>query len=124
MLDLTFTVGMLVQTAGGEENGRLTDVIPGMPAADAGLAPGMRLNSVNGRGFTPGALHEAIAEAKGTNKPIVITADNGGFVLTYNVQYHGGERYPHLVRNASQPDFLSDTLRPLTPRGNARENGK
>ena len=33
------------------------------------------------------------------NKPIVITADNGGFVLTYNVQYHGGERYPHLVRN-------------------------
>jgi predicted metalloprotease with PDZ domain len=119
-LDLSFSLGMEVQTATGEENGRLADVIPGMPAAEAGLAPGMRLISVNGRGFTPGALREAIAEAKGTSKPIVITADNGGFVLTYNVQYHGGERYPHLVRNSSQPDLLSDTLRPLTSRGAAK----
>ena len=61
-----------------------------------------------------------LAETKGTNKPIVITADNGGFVLTYNVQYHGGERYPHLVRSTAQPDLLSDTLRPLTSRGPGR----
>src|SRR5437879_13756295 len=93
-----------------------------MPPAVLGLASGRRLIAVNGRGFTPGALHEAIAEAKDSNRPIVITADNGGFVLTYNVQYHGGERYPHLVRNTAQPDLLSDTLRPLTSRGNAREN--
>jgi len=120
VLDLRFSVGVDVQTATGEENGRLADVIPGTPAADAGLAPGMKLISVNGRGFTPGALHEAIAEAKGTNKLIVITADNGGFVLTYNVQYHGGERYPHLVRNTAQPDLLSDTLKPLTSREKAK----
>jgi predicted metalloprotease with PDZ domain len=112
---------MVLQIASGEDNGRLIDVIPGTPAADAGLAPGMRLVSINGRGFTPGALHEAMAETKGGNKPIVITADNTGFVLTYNVQYHGGERYPHLVRNTAQPDLLSDTLRPLTSGGNARE---
>src|SRR5438445_12018028 len=85
-LDLSISLGIVVQIAGGEENGRLADVIPGMPAADAGLAPGMRLVSVNGRGFTPGALHEAIAETRGTTKPIVITADNGGVVLTYYVQ--------------------------------------
>lgn len=120
MLDLSYSLGMVVQTGSGEENGKLADVIPGMPAADAELAPGMRLVSVNGRGFTPGALHEAIAEAKGTNKLIVITADNGGFVLTYNIQYHGGERYPHLVRNTAQPDLLSDTLKPLTSRGNTK----
>ena len=120
LLDLSFSVGIVVQTVSGEGNGRLEDVIPMMPAAEAGLAPGMRLISVNGRGFTPGALHEAIAEAKGSNKPIVITADNGGFVLTYNVQYHGGERFPHLVRDTAQPDLLSDALRPRT----SRENGK
>jgi predicted metalloprotease with PDZ domain len=122
MVDFSFSLGMLVQIGGGEENGKLADVIPGTPAADAGLAPGMRLISVNGRGFTPGALHEAISEATGGNKPIVITADNGGFVLTCNVQYHGGERYPHLVRNNAQPDLLGDTLRPLTPSGNVRQN--
>jgi predicted metalloprotease with PDZ domain len=119
-LDLSYSLGMVVQTASGEGNGKLSDVIPGMPAADAGLAPGMRLSSINGRGFTPGALHEAIAETKGTNKPILITADNGGFVLTYSVQYHGGERYPHLVRNAAQPDLLSDILRPLTSPGRGK----
>jgi predicted metalloprotease with PDZ domain len=123
-LDLSYSLGIEVQTASGEENGRLADVIPGMAAADAGLAPGMRLISVNGRGFTPGALHEAIAETKGTNKPIVVTADNGGFVLTYNVQYHGGERYPHLARNTAQPDLLSATLRPLVSRGNNGETAR
>jgi len=117
-LDLSFSLGMIVQTGNGEENGRLADVIPLKAAADAGLAPGMRLVTVNGRGFTSGALREAIAAAKGTSKPIVITADNGGFSLTYNVQYHDGERYPHLVRNNAQPDLLSDILRPLTPSGN------
>jgi predicted metalloprotease with PDZ domain len=122
MLDLSFSLGMAVQLANGEENGRLADVIPGTPAAEAGLAPGMRLISINGRGFTPGATHEAISEAKGGTKPIVITADNGGFVLAYNLQYHGGERYPHLVRNNAVPDLLSDILRPLTPAGNARQS--
>lgn len=115
-LDLTLSVGMLVQTAkNGDDNGRLTDVIPNTPAADAGLAPGMRLVSVNGRGFAAGALRDAVAAAKGTNKPITLTADNSGFVRTYEIQYHGGERYPHLVRNPAQPDLLSETLRPLTP---------
>jgi predicted metalloprotease with PDZ domain len=108
---------MIVGTGKGEESGRLVEVIPGMPGAEAGLAPGMRVISVNGRGFSAGALHEAIAEAKGNNKSITITADNGGFVLTYNLQYHAGERYPHLVRNTAQPDLLSDTLRPLTSAG-------
>ena len=116
-LDLSFSLGMIIGTGKGEESGRLAEVIPGMPGAEAGLAPGMRIISVNGRGFSAGALHEAIAEAKGTNKSITITADNGGFVLTYNLQYHGGERYPHLVRNTAQPDLLSDTLRPLTSAG-------
>ena len=116
-LDLSFSLGMIVGTGKGDESGRLVEVIPGMPGAEAGLAPGMRVISVNGRGFSAGALHEAIAEAKGANKSITITADNGGFVLAYNLQYHGGERYPHLVRNNAQSDLLSDTLRPLTSAG-------
>ena len=37
-----------------------------------------------------------------------------GFTRTYEIQYHGGDRYPHLERDPAQPDLLSDTLRPLT----------
>jgi hypothetical protein len=31
------------------------------------------------------------------------------------VDYHGGLRYAHLVRDESKPDYLSDILKPLTP---------
>jgi hypothetical protein len=27
------------------------------------------------------------------------------------LDYHGGERYPHLVRDESKPDLLSDILK-------------
>jgi predicted metalloprotease with PDZ domain len=113
--DLSFSLGMIVETANGGENGRIEDVIPGTPAAEAGLAPAMRLVSVNGRNFTASLLHEAIVAAETNNKPIMVTADNDGIVHGYDIQYHGGERYPHLDRIASLPDLLDDTLRPLTP---------
>jgi hypothetical protein len=31
---------------------------------------------------------------------------------TYQVDYHGGERYPHLVRVEGEPDVLSDIIKP------------
>jgi len=40
---------------------------------------------------------------------------NGPQVQTYSVDYHGGLRYPHLVRDDSRPDFLSEIYRPLAP---------
>jgi hypothetical protein len=30
------------------------------------------------------------------------------------VKYHEGERYPHLVRNESQPDVLSEIIKATT----------
>jgi predicted metalloprotease with PDZ domain len=116
VLDLSFSLGMLVQTKGNGA-GRLDDVIPGLPAAQAGLAPGMRLVSVEGRAFSAGVLTDAIRAAQNNDRPIVITADNSGFVNHYEIDYRGGERYPHLVRNTAQPDLLTQTLLPLTSRG-------
>jgi predicted metalloprotease with PDZ domain len=112
-VDDSFSLGMRVSTEGGE-NGVLADVIPGSPAADAGLAPGMKVVSVNGSPFTAQALIDAIHAAQGSRKAIAAVVQNSGFTHTYEIQYHGGERYPHLERDASQPDLLSDTLRALT----------
>lgn len=112
-MDASFSLGLRVSTEGGE-NGVLVDVIPGSPAAEAGLAPGMKLVSVNGSTFSGQILTDAIRGAQGGRKAIAMVVQNSGFTRTYEVQYHGGERYPHLERDPSQPDLLSDTLRALT----------
>jgi len=30
---------------------------------------------------------------------------------TYKIDYHGGEKYPHLVRDDSKPDLLTEILK-------------
>lgn len=108
-----FTLGMEVNAESGDKNGTLNDVIPGGPAALAGLAPGMKLKEVNGRDWSAEALRDAIRSAKGTVEPIVLLVENGGYSQTYRLQYHLGERYPHLVRVAAKPDLLGQTMQPL-----------
>jgi predicted metalloprotease with PDZ domain len=83
-------------------------VIPGSPAANAGLAPGMRLVAVNGRKWNPDILRDAIARAKNGTEPIELLAQNGDFFQTYKVDYHGGERYPHLEPLNGKTDLLSE----------------
>jgi predicted metalloprotease with PDZ domain len=112
-IEASFSLGMRVSTEPGEM-GNLADVIPGTPAAEAGLAPGMKLVSVNGVQFSQQALADAIHGAEGNRKAITVVAQNSGFTHTYEIQYHGGDRYPHLERDSTQPDLLDDTLRPLT----------
>jgi predicted metalloprotease with PDZ domain len=96
-------------------DGSVLDVVPGMPAAESGLAPGMKLQTINGKACSPEALHDAVRASKSGTAMIEFVADNDGFSKTYRVSYRGDELYPHLVRVAGQPDLLSEILRPLTP---------
>ncbi|HET7435548.1 MAG TPA: M61 family peptidase [Thermoanaerobaculia bacterium] len=105
--DATFTLGMTIKNA----DGSIVDVTPGLPAASAGLAPGMKVVAVNGRRWTREVLDAAIREAKGGNAPIEIIAENNDFFRTYAVNYHEGMRYPHLVRDEKTPDTLGDVVR-------------
>ncbi|MDD5543233.1 MAG: M61 family peptidase [Acidobacteriia bacterium] len=96
------------------EKGNIVDVIPGSPAAKAGLSPGMTLAAVNGRKWTPEVLHEAVAGSKTSSHPLELLAVSHEFYKTYSLNYHGGERYPHLERITGQPDLLGDILAPLS----------
>jgi predicted metalloprotease with PDZ domain len=109
-LDWTYSLGLMIGP-----NGQVQDVIPEMPGARAGLAPGMRILTVNGKAWSADALHDAVRAAKTGMGPIALQADNEGYASTYNLNYHGGELYPHLVRDESKPDLLSLILKPLTP---------
>ena len=91
--------------------GTVLDVNPELPAARAGLAPGMKIVGVNGRAWSGEALHEAIAARNGS-APIIFRVDNGSFQDDYKVAYRGGERYPHLERDSTKSDVLSEIIKP------------
>ena len=112
--DVQFSLGIIVHDPGGENSDEVSDVIAGSPAAQAGIAPGMKLVAVNGRRWTPEILHEAIRRAKGGKEPIELLVENEEYFHNYRIDYHGGERYPHLERNG-KPDLLSEIARVKAP---------
>ncbi len=93
------------------DDGGVTDTIEGEIAAKAGIGPGMRVVAVNGRKFSPEILRDAIKSAKTGSAPIELLVENADYYKTYKLDYHGGEMYPHLVRDASKPDLLTDILK-------------
>lgn len=107
--DVSYSLGFAVQ-----QDGRFSDVIVGSPAYQAGIGPGMRLVAVNERKWSPESLHAAINAAQGSNQPIELLVENAQFFKTYKVDYHNGEKNPHLERVSDQPDILGDMLKPMT----------
>lgn len=107
--DVSYSLGFAVQ-----QDGRFSDVIVGSPAYQAGIGPGMRLVAVNERKWSPESLHAAINAAQGSNQPIELLVENAQFFKTYKVDYHDGEKNPHLERVSDQPDILGDMLKPMT----------
>jgi len=105
--DLTYSIGILLG-----EDGLVADVRYGGPAQKAGLAPSVKLIAVNTRQYTPTVLREAIAKTATDSKPLELLVKNGEFYQTYRIDYHGGERYPHLTRNMGAPDVLSAIIAP------------
>ena len=86
----------------------------GSPAYKAGLGPGMKLLAVNGRKWSQAVLHDGIKAAQGSSQPIVLLVENAQFFKEYSLQYHDGEKNPHLERVSGQPDILGEILKPLT----------
>jgi predicted metalloprotease with PDZ domain len=101
-----FSIGLNLRDDGG-----IADTIEGDVAAKSGIGPGMKVVAVNGRRFTPEILRDAIKAAKNSTTPIELLVENADYYKTYRLDYHGGEMYPHLVRDESKPDLLSDILK-------------
>ncbi len=107
--DWSWSLGFVVK-----KDDTIGDIVPGSPAARAGLAPGVALVAVNGRAYSDQVLRDAVRAAKGTNAPLEILAKNGDFFDTYRIEYHDGEKHPRLARRAGAPDLLARILAPRT----------
>ena len=92
------------------------DVLLDSPAYKAGLGPGMKLIAINGRRATEELLHSAIRDAKTATEPIELIVENAGFFKIVKIDYHEGEKYPHLVRQANTPGLLDEILKPMVGR--------
>jgi len=111
IVDEQFSLGIRVHTAGGPAGSEIVDVIPGSPADRAGMAPGMELVAVNGRKWGPEILRDAIRRANDSKQPIELLAQNGDYFESYRIDYHGGERYPHLEAIGGKVDLLGEIVR-------------
>ncbi len=101
-----FALGLELRDDGG-----VSDTTEGALAAKAGIGPGMKVIAVNGRRFSPEILRDAIKTAQKGPAAIELLVENTEYYKTYKLDYHGGESYPHLVRDESRPDLLSDILK-------------
>jgi predicted metalloprotease with PDZ domain len=105
-LNAAFSVGLIIK-----ENGDIEDTIEGMDAAHAGIGPGMKILAVNGRRFTPQVFRDALYEGKNTSQQLQLLIENTDYFRTFVLDYHGGEKYPHLVREESRPDTMTEIIR-------------
>jgi len=102
-----------------KKDGTIEDVLPGMPADKAGVAPRATLVAVNGRRFDRDVLRAGIAATKrGTRLELLV--ESGGFFTTYPLEYGGGERYARLERIPGRPDMLSQITAPRKASGSGK----
>lgn len=100
---LLYSVGMEVG-----QGDVVSDVLQDSAAWRAGLAPGMKIDQLNGHAYTTAALRQAIRDAQHT--PAAITLTVAGGVAPLALDYHDGERFPALERVDGTPDVLGDIL--------------
>ena len=101
-VDLTYSVGLSLSA-----KGEIGDVLWDSPAFNAGISPGMTITAVNGKEFSGDAIKDAV-KAK---QPFDLLVKNFDSYKTVRIDYTGGLVYPHLERDTSRADWLSELLK-------------
>ena len=68
---------------------------------------------MNGQAYSHDALSKVVHDSKTSISPIVLTTVRDDETGTYRVDYHGGEKYAVLVRNARPEMVTSRELKTL-----------
>ena len=73
----------------------------------------MKVIAVNGRIYAHDLLEDAIKAAKIPPSPSRCSYVTDDYINTATINYHGGLRYPHLVRDDAKPDYLDELIKPV-----------
>ena len=90
----------------------LSDVIAGSIAARAGLGVGDTIVAVDDREYDPEVLVDELKAARTSTAPLSFIVKRNAIFRTVPIDYHGGPKYPHLVRIDGTPDRLAAILAP------------
>jgi predicted metalloprotease with PDZ domain len=104
--DLTYSLGLTIKTE-AQDAGTIRDAWLGQPAGNAGIGPGMKIIAVNGRRYTREVMTRALRE----KAPLELIVQNNEEFRTYRLDYTGGVRYPHLIRDEAHADTLAEVLK-------------
>jgi predicted metalloprotease with PDZ domain len=105
--DFTYSLGFST-----DDDGKIDDVNEGSPAALAGIGTSTQIIAVNGQKYTPDVLHDAVTDAKSSTGPISLIVVSDDLYRTVSIDYHGGNRYPHLERVPGSTDLLAQIMAP------------
>ncbi len=108
-VNAAFSLGLRIGASGAVQ-----DSLVNGPAYAAGIVPGMRVMAVNDRTYTPDLVKDALKISIKDDQPIRFLVLNDDYYRTCTVNYHGGEKYPHLARVEGKPDLLDELAKPLT----------
>jgi predicted metalloprotease with PDZ domain len=109
--DAGYSIGIV-----GHNDGTITDVIDGSPAALAGIGPDAKIVAINDvpiRDSVRAQLDPALVLAQAGNATLHLLVLEGGAYRDVALAYHGGPRYPNLERIPGAPDLLDVTAKPL-----------
>jgi predicted metalloprotease with PDZ domain len=106
-IDLTYSGGMTVGN-----DGKVGSVLWDSPAFNAGLTIGSEILAVNGRNFDGDAIKQAIKEAANGGPSPQLLVHDGDVYRTVALDWHGGLRYPRLVKVGTGPGTLDALLAP------------
>jgi predicted metalloprotease with PDZ domain len=107
LFDAGASIGIRVK-----ESGEIQDAIPGTPAYESGITPGMKLIAVNGRRFNDDVLRDTLLATSGKPADLTLLIESDDFFTQHTFQYGKGLSEPHLERDASKPDLLEQLIAP------------
>jgi len=93
-------------------DGAVPDVLQGSPAFAAGMVPESRVLAIAGHKWSADFAREVVIRAETSKEPIELVVETGDLVRVVHLDWHGGLRKPHLVRDESKTDLLDMILAP------------
>jgi predicted metalloprotease with PDZ domain len=106
LTDLTYSLGLTLGAKG------ISGIAWGSPAFEAGITLADEIVAVDGEAYSSDVLKNAVKAAKGGKAPIKLLLKRGDRFRTVAIDYHGGLRYPHLVKTVEGEAGLDKLLQP------------
>ena len=95
-----------------KNDGKVSEVVPGSIADDAGLYTGVKIIGVNNYKYSKDRMLDAVKNSK-ENSGLVLHAFVDDMIKEYHIDYQGTLIYPNLKAIDDKKDRLTEILSPL-----------